>query len=125
MNASEETTLIVGSGFCAEQVAVLLAAAGHRLLVVTDNSTFPFETGSIEDDRSLIEVMTNTTIHACRQTANEFRLNLISGNNRFSRTVAGIVVAEPERRKANFSLYHLQPSTSVMPLSRLTGRIDQ
>lgn len=125
MSTLKEITLVAGSGLCAEQVAVQLAASGDtRLLIVTGSDTFPVETGSEKGDHALIEVLTNTRIQACHQTPDHFRIDLTRERNTFSRTVSNIVVAEPEQRKANFSLYHLQASNRVVPLSGMTHRAD-
>ena len=125
MTTSKEPTLIAGSGPCAERVAEQLTAVGTRLLVVTADSTFPANMNErVGGGHSSIEILTNTAIHGCRQAAEGFRLNLISGSNKFTRTVSSIIVAAPERREANFTLYGLRPSERVIPLSRMTQQAE-
>ncbi len=120
-----ETTLIIGTGVCAERVVTELAAAGDtRLLIVTDADSFPVEIGSGRGSSSLVEVLTNTHIRACRQENEHFRIDLTNGGKTLSRSVANIVVAEPEQREANYALNHLRPANHVVPLSRMAGQAD-
>jgi len=122
VSAIKEPVLIAGSGNCAEQVVVQLASAGTRLLVVTAGSTFPVDTGL--NGAPPIEVLTDATIEACCQKTDDFRVDFTAGGNHFSRTVSSIVLAEPEQRKTNFSLYGVRSSDRVVPLSEMIRQPD-
>ncbi len=125
MSASNNPTLVFGSGACARRVVEQLSAAGTRLLVLTADSQTPVDnTGSVRAEDTAIETLTNTTIHRCHQTANEFRLNFTSGGDAYSRTVSSIIVADAEQRNANFSLYGLHASNHVIPLSETMRQMD-
>ncbi len=110
-------TLIAGSGPCARQTASELAAMDVPLIIVTEGSTV----AGLADqgDQAPLEILTHTTIQGCRQTEHAFHIDLSSGNHKFSRTVASIVVARGEHRCSNASLYGLQLSTGVVALSRV------
>ncbi len=109
-------TLIFGNGPCAHYIAEDLLSTGADIVIATTDKTCDF---SPSEHSGSIEILTDTRLVSCHGTAGNFRILAAQNNNHITRTVAGIIVAEEDQRKPNFSLYGLKASSHVIRLSRM------
>jgi len=108
-------TLIFGNGPCAHYIAEDLLTTGADIVIATTDKTCDLSTtvGS-----GSIEILAGTRLVSCRGSVGDFRLLADQNNKEIKRTVAGIIIAEEDQRKSNFSLYGLKPSSDVITLSQ-------
>jgi hypothetical protein len=108
-------TLIFGNGPCAHYIAEDLLTTGADIVIATTDKTCELSTtvGS-----GSIEILAGTRLVSCRGSVGDFRLLADQNNKEIKRTVAGIIIAEEDQRKSNFSLYGLKPSSDVITLSQ-------
>ena len=109
-------TLIFGNGPCAHHIAEDLLSTGADIVIATTDKTCDF---SPSEHSGSIEILTDTRLVSCHGNAGDFRILAAQNNNHITRTVAGIIVAEEDQRKPNFSLYGLKASSHVIRLSRM------
>ncbi len=110
-------TLIFGNGPCAHCIAENLLAAGKDLVIATPDKTLHF---SLSVDSGSVEILTDTRLVSCRGSAGNFRILAAQNNQEIARRVAGVIIAEEDQRKSNFSQYGLKASSNVIPLFRMT-----
>jgi coenzyme F420-reducing hydrogenase delta subunit/ferredoxin len=108
-------TLIFGNGPCAHYIAEDLLSTNADIVIATTDKTCDLSTtvGS-----GSIEILADTRLVSCRGAVGNFRLLADQNNKEIKRTVAGIIIAEEDQRKPNFSFYGLKASSNVITLSK-------
>ena len=108
-------TLIFGNGPCAHHIAEDLLSTGTDVVIATTDKTFNFSTS---EHPGSIEILTDIRLVSCRGTVGNFRIFAAQNNKYITKTVAGIIIAEEDQRKPNFSTYGLKKSSCVITLSQ-------
>ncbi|MFA9498617.1 MAG: hypothetical protein ACERKP_08675, partial [Deltaproteobacteria bacterium] len=111
----KDKTLIFGNGPCAHYIAEDLLSTGEDIVIATTDKTCDF---SPSEHSGSIEILTDTRLVSCRGAVGDFRILAARNNKEIKRTVAGVIVAEEDQRKSNFSLYGLKASSCVITLSQ-------
>ena len=111
----KDKTLIFGNGPCAHYIAEDLLSTGEDIVIATTDKTCDF---SPSEHSESIEILTDTRLVSCRGSVGDFRILAARNNKEIKRTVAGVIVAEEDQRKSNFSLYGLKASSCVITLSQ-------
>jgi coenzyme F420-reducing hydrogenase delta subunit/Pyruvate/2-oxoacid:ferredoxin oxidoreductase delta subunit len=117
IETTDMTTVIFGAGKTARRVAEKAAAIGAQVLLVTEERP---EAGAEPDlAAGSFTLLSGTRLKSCRGRIGDFEVAL--AQNGATRTVqaAHLVLAEPDRREANFADYGLSPSDTVISLSDL------
>ncbi len=118
-----KTTLIVGSGGCAREIAAALAAAGIPVVMVSEAA----EAGNAPDAVSgngRIEFLAGTRLVGCRGRVGAFQVDLQCNGESLSRDAARLIIAEADRRAPRFDGYGLKPGASVVSLTELKNRLE-
>ncbi len=115
MASLNNKTLIFGNGPCAHYIAEDLLTTGADIVIATTDKTCDFSTSV---GSGSIEILADTRLVSCRGAVGDFRLLADQNNKEIKRTVAGIIIAEEDQRKPNFSLYGLKASSDVITLSK-------
>ena len=110
-----DKTLIFGNGPGAHYIAEDLLTTGTDIVIATTDKTCDFSTSV---DSGSVEILIDTRLVSCRGAVGDFRILADQNNKEIKRTVAGIIIAEEDQRKPNFSLYGLQASSDVINLSQ-------
>ena len=119
-------TLVIGNGPCALSIARDLLAKGIEVIIVSREKdlNFPLFTGSKNTEKKLLEVLTKTRLIACHGSVGNFNISMDRDGDKITRAVANAVIAEEDVKKPNFSHYGLIPSSSVLPLSRISDQLN-
>ncbi|MBW2571347.1 MAG: hypothetical protein JRE61_02995 [Deltaproteobacteria bacterium] len=110
-----DKTLIFGNGPCAHYIAEDLLTTGADIVIATIDKACDF---SPSVDSGSVEILTDTRLVSCRGSVGNFRILAAQDNKDITRTVAGIIIAEEDQRKPNFSLYGLKASPYIITLSQ-------
>lgn len=119
--------LLLGNNDLTIHIADDLMNAGYDLLLASPDGDIPglntkiFGSGS----KATIEVLTNTTVSACRGTMDDFNIQLAVGGIPESRHVSQIIICENDQRQTDYAVHGLQPSEVVVSLSQLQNHVDQ
>jgi quinone-modifying oxidoreductase subunit QmoB len=108
-------TLIFGNGPCAHYIAEDLLTTDADIVIATTDKACDF---SPSVDSGSAEILTDIRLVSCRGSVGNFRILAAQDNKDFTRTVAGVIIAEEDQRKPNFSLYGLKASPYVISLSQ-------
>ena len=113
--------LLIGSGICAHRIADDILAQDPELIIASREKVFglspdsPRATGAGEP----ATVLTNATVRSCHGAVGDFRVTLDCKGDKQIAAVERVIIAEDEKRVPNFSDYDLNPTDSVMSISRL------
>jgi len=108
-------TLIFGNGPCAHHIAEDLLSTGTDVVIATTDKACDFSTS---EHPGSIEILTDIRLVSCRGTVGNFRIFAAQNNKDITKTVAGIIIAEEDQRKPNFSTYGLKGSSCLITLSQ-------
>ena len=97
-------------------IAEDLLTTGTEIVIATTDKACDF---SISDRPRVVEILTDTRLVSCRGTVGNFRIVAAQNNKHITITVAGIIIAEENQRKPNFSPYGLKASSNVITLSQV------
>jgi coenzyme F420-reducing hydrogenase delta subunit/Pyruvate/2-oxoacid:ferredoxin oxidoreductase delta subunit len=119
-------TLVIGNGPCALSIARDLLAKGIEVVIVSREKdlNFPLFSDSKNTEKKLLEVLTKTRLIACHGSVGSFNISMDRDGDKITRAVANAVIAEEDVKKPNFSHYGLIPSSSVLPLSRISDQLN-
>ena len=121
---TDMTTVVFGAGKTARQVAEKAAALGGQVLLVTEDR--PDTGGDAASDPSAapFSLLTETRLKSCRGRIGDFTVEL-ERNGAAKQVHAGhLILAEPDRRVANYPAYGLSPSDTVISLSELDALME-
>lgn len=118
-------TLIIGSGPCASNVASELLANGIDISIVAKDKSgdlsLPLSGGKEEPGT---EILSEASVVSCRGSVGNFIVSMERAGEVIYRNAANIIIAEEYQRKANFSLYNLEPFSGVISLSEVTELLN-
>ncbi len=121
MAALNGKTLLIGSGACARRIAEDILTQASELIVASAGAGFGLSTAP--DSKSAAaewaKVYTQTKVHSCRGSVGDFKVALERNGEQRTAAVDQIIIAEDEKRIADFSAYGLTPTDKVMALSEL------
>jgi quinone-modifying oxidoreductase subunit QmoB len=115
-DALKGKTLILGNGFCAEQIATDLLAEGIDIIVATGSEESAISSGLQSSGSGTVETLTGAKVVSCEGCSGDYELVLNTSGGKLSRRAANIIVAEESVREANFSIYGLTPASPVLSL---------
>lgn len=120
-----ETICIMGDNSIARSLAAKLVGAGKRVvmaagLTLQNQAPFPDITG----EPGSLETLFGVRLAGCSGGPGKFELVFENSTGPIRRTVAAVVVAESEERRANFALYGLKPSLQVAAISELPTNVS-
>jgi coenzyme F420-reducing hydrogenase delta subunit/Pyruvate/2-oxoacid:ferredoxin oxidoreductase delta subunit len=114
-----KTTVIFGAGKTARQIAEETASLGRQTILVTEDR--PETVPDVETLRSLpsLSLLTETLLKGCSGSIGNFTVELLQKGETRVVEAAHLVLAETDRRTANYGDYGLAPSDAVISLSDL------
>ena len=121
-----EPVLIIGNGICAGGISETLLQTGIDVIRVSQNDNPDKALWSDPESRArkIPEIYRATTVVGCSGTVGNFKVQLQSNHRRMDRTVSAIIIAEENRFKANYSLYGLAPTQSVLSLTQFNHLVS-
>ncbi len=125
MKALESTgkaTVVFGGGKTAARIAEKAAAAGIPAVLVTGGKAdADLQKSGTAPNLTLLD---ETALKGCRGRAGDFTLSLLQNGSERTVAASTVVLAEADRRRANFSAYDLAPTDAVVSLSDLKARLE-
>ena len=114
-------TLLIGNGACARRIADDISAQESDLIVASTGAGFGLSKTPDSKDTAeeWAKIFTQTRVHSCRGAVGDFKVVLAHNGEISTATVDQIIIAEDEKRIANFSSYGLTRTDRVMALSEL------
>ena len=114
-------TLLIGSGACARRIAEDIPAQETDLIVASTGAGFGLSTTPDSKDTAeeWAKVLTQTKVHSCRGAVGDFKVALARNGEIRTAAVDQIIIAEDEKRIADFSSYGLTRTDRVMAFSEL------
>jgi coenzyme F420-reducing hydrogenase delta subunit/Pyruvate/2-oxoacid:ferredoxin oxidoreductase delta subunit len=114
--ATATSTLILGNGPCACQVADdLLGYSSDIILATRSNGLMAHPPQAL--GAGSMELLTETAVVGCQTHQGNFQIQMKNNGSDVFRTVECVVISEEWVREPNFSCYDLWPSPTVLSLS--------
>ncbi|MCF8052158.1 MAG: hydrogenase iron-sulfur subunit [Desulfobacterales bacterium] len=117
------TTVIFGAGKTARQIAEKAAALGRQAILVTEDRLESIADAETLRSAASLSLLTETHLKGCNGGIGDFTLELQQNGGTKTVKAARLILAEPDRRTANYGVYGLAPSDAVICLSELKARI--
>ncbi len=114
-------TLLIGSGACARRIAEDILTQASDLIIASTGESFGWSRTPVSADTAeeRAGVYTQTKVHSCQGTVGDFKVALEHNGEKRTAAVDQIIIAEDEKRIADFSSYGLTRTDRVMALSKL------
>jgi coenzyme F420-reducing hydrogenase delta subunit/NAD-dependent dihydropyrimidine dehydrogenase PreA subunit len=115
IETADMTTVIFGAGKTARQVAAKTAALGSQVFLVTEDR--PEADAESDLSAASFSRLTETRLKDCRGRIGDFTVELARNGATRMVQASHLVIAEPDRRVANFAVYGIAHSDAVISLS--------
>ena len=119
IEAADKVTVIFGAGNTARQIAEEAAAVGRQAILVTEDRMEAVSDAETIRSAASISLLTESRLKRCSGSIGDFTVELQKNGETRVIEAAGLVVAEPGLRRANFASYDLTPGDAVISLSDL------
>jgi quinone-modifying oxidoreductase subunit QmoB len=119
-------TLIIGSGSCALQTALLLANQGFGIIVATreQSLTCPEELVQAVSNHHAVELLNGYRLENLTGHVGQFEACMVNRGAPEHRLVSSIVVAEENSRISNAALYGLQSNAGMLSLTQFRQQLS-
>jgi coenzyme F420-reducing hydrogenase delta subunit/Pyruvate/2-oxoacid:ferredoxin oxidoreductase delta subunit len=120
-------TLLIGSGACARRIAEDISAQESDLIIASTGAGFGLSTtpDSKYPAEAWAKVYTQTKVHSCQGAVGDFKVALERNGEKRTAAVDQIIIAEDEKRIADFSAYGLTRTDRVLALSEFNKLLNE
>ncbi len=120
-------TLLIGSGACARRIAEDILTQESELIVASTEAGFGLSTtlDSKDSAEAWAKVYTQTKVHSCQGALCDFKVALERNGEKRTAAVDQIIIAEDEKRIADFPAYGLTRTDRVLALSELNKLVHE